>query len=82
MATLGGENGTYYIEGVSEGEDGTFQDAFDDAVRKLQESPEYEEVRERALRNPEGLVRLHVIEMYVRVRNPVHDYRIVFGIDR
>jgi len=81
MAALSGEGGTYYVEGVSPGEGGTFQEAFDDALRKLQEDSEYDEVRQRALRNPEGLIRLHVTEMYVRVRNPIHDYRIVFGID-
>jgi hypothetical protein len=76
--TLGG---SYYVEGTSPADGGSFEDAFNDAFNQLQ-SDELEEIRRNAARDGDGFVRLHVIEMYARWENPLHDYKVVLGIDR
>ncbi|MEP6909912.1 MAG: hypothetical protein ABI896_05700 [Actinomycetota bacterium] len=59
------ENGDTW-EGTSE--DG-FKAAAADAVEKYE--------RDRGI--PEEPVRLKIIEMYVTVHNPIHDYRVILG---
>ena len=81
MASIQFDGGQAYVEGVSDRtkhEKPSFELAFDDAVKQVERD---EDLKKRAVRTSDGYIHLHVIEMYVRVENPVHDYRVVLGVD-
>lgn len=62
-------------EGVSEGDGASFAEAARLAGEKAEE-----DLKKRKAWDPP--VELKVLEMYVTVTNPVHDYRVVLGPGR
>lgn len=62
-------------EGVSEGDGASFAEAARDAADRAEM-----DLKRRKSWDPP--VELKVVEMYVTVTNPVHDYRVVLGPGR
>jgi 8-oxo-dGTP pyrophosphatase MutT (NUDIX family) len=58
-------------------DEGTFMGISPDGFRAATEAAVREYEEENGI--PEEPVKLRVVEMYVTVHNPIHDYRVVLG---